>query len=191
MPGVLYAMRIFLHSVIHDYPPILSYALACRYAWMREAKLASIESLSLNLMTSESRKKLEFASSGAILELLGLHFSRRDLLIAALDNIVQNFQFLNSNYGEPFSINWSDIRSSSSCCAIPAHLRTVLKYRIKEQMEKSPNGQYLRLQEFWDQEEFIRLWEFTCSCSKPIPLVCKERLKSEVLRVLDSLPQSI
>ncbi|THH08555.1 hypothetical protein EW145_g2633 [Phellinidium pouzarii] len=189
MPSVLQSLQLFLRATIRDHPPILAYALACRYSWTKEAELASTETLSHNIRTQDSMDQLKHASMEGAMQLIRFHFTRCDLLIAALD-------FTDTRHTRaPLVIEWPAIQSSRCKCVKPrSHLDmslwTVLKYHILEKMEKSPDGAFLRNREFWDHSEFNRLWDFVCDCSRT-PMLDKNNLREEILRVLENLPKTI
>jgi hypothetical protein len=60
--------------------PLRIYTVARRYGWEEEAKLASTETLKLNIHAPEHRPLLSRLSTEALLDLFDLHRERRDAL---------------------------------------------------------------------------------------------------------------
>lgn len=85
MPGVLsYVRQGVLRFVRQE--PVRVYALACRWGWIEEAKMASSHTVGLDLLSSSIRPTLNIMDSEDLARLLHLHRRRRDCLRERLDS---------------------------------------------------------------------------------------------------------
>ncbi|KAL5513464.1 hypothetical protein ACEPAH_3863 [Sanghuangporus vaninii] len=194
MIGALQTMQFFFRRMIDSFPPLLSFAIASRYEWTEELRLTSIATLKLDLYSPQSVKELQFIPSGVLLKLMELHRERRNILVASLD------LDLDDSCGVR-SIGWSSVTLDRSSCMRPAsHFTTprwtVLKYRLSEEMERKPDGSSIREEAFWNRSEFDRIWETECSgyCRSnggTSRIMSKDKLKAQVIRVLDNLPKTV
>ncbi|OCB87706.1 hypothetical protein A7U60_g5232 [Sanghuangporus baumii] len=192
MIGALQTMQFFFRRMIDSFPPLLAFAVASRYEWTEELHLTSIATLKLDLYSPQSVKELQFIPSGVLLKLMELHRKRRNLLVASLD--------LDESRGV-HSIGWSSVTLDKSSCTRPSsHFTTprwtVLKYRLSEEMERKPDGSSIRGDDFWNRSEFDKIWEIECSgfCRSNggiLRIMSKDKLKAQVLQVLDDLPKTI
>ncbi|KAL5492721.1 hypothetical protein ACEPAI_4168 [Sanghuangporus weigelae] len=192
MVGALQTMQFFFRRMIDCFPPLLAFAIASRYEWTEELRLTSIATLKLDLYSPQSVKELQFIPSGVLLKLMELHRKRRNLLVTSLD--------LDDSRGV-HSIGWSSVILDRSSCTMPSsHFTTprwtVLKYRLSEEMERKPDGSSIREGAFWNRSEFYKIWEIECSgfCRSnggTSRIMSKDKLKAQVIRVLDNLPETI
>ncbi|KAI0071717.1 hypothetical protein K474DRAFT_574350 [Panus rudis PR-1116 ss-1] len=126
-PGPLSLIRALLmpKAILDD--PLHLYVMACRYGWEDEIRAASTKTLTLNLFAPEHKATLRKLSTHALLALLDLHHSRRELLRKQLD-------------APPF-VNDSGPGSCSHCNAeVDYRTWRELKYVIMREMELRPLG---------------------------------------------------
>ncbi|KAJ6583300.1 hypothetical protein B0H10DRAFT_886560 [Mycena sp. CBHHK59/15] len=133
-PGPISFIRAELTS--HQWlaaDPLRLYALATHFGWAAEARLASQQTLSLNLFDPAHAAALGRLTASALIPLLRLHRARRDGLRALLDSPER---FLAGN-GEPFHC--------SACAITPLenHTWRLLKQRIFREMDVRPLGEVL------------------------------------------------
>ena len=194
MPVALQTMRFLSRIYVHTFPPLLAFALASRYDWTEELRLVSTATLKLDLYSAQSLNDLQFVPPRDLVKLMELHRKRRNILVECLG--------LKERAAGNHSIQWSSVTVDKSLCLRPAtHFQTprwaVLKYRISEEMEKKPDGSSIREDEFWDRSEFSRIWEIVCpdQCNRYnggiMRIMDKHKLKAQVIRVLDNLPNMI
>ncbi|KAL6310216.1 hypothetical protein BKA93DRAFT_953 [Sparassis latifolia] len=86
MPGPVSIIRIALSSSFLEASPVRLYGIAYRRGWMREAKLASSRTLTLNLCDPVVAAELSAVDSTAVVQLILLHRRRKDVLKAFLDD---------------------------------------------------------------------------------------------------------
>jgi len=87
MLGVLSILRlVILSPTFLDSHPIRVYAIACRWGWQEEAKVASSHTISLDLLSEEVRPDLRKVDPLDLTRLLLLHRKRRDLFKKGLDS---------------------------------------------------------------------------------------------------------
>ncbi|KAL5531156.1 hypothetical protein ACEPAG_4032 [Sanghuangporus baumii] len=198
MPGVLQVMQLFLRTMIENVPPLLAFALAAHYEWPEELRLISTATLKLDLYCPQSIEDLHFIPTHWLLKLMELHRSRRKLLVASLD--WKNSQVTMS----PYSIAQSSVTLDCIYCNdISNHFSAsqwgVLKLQISEEMERKSDGSSIREESFWLRAEFEDLWHMTCdechetdeTYSDSTSVIDQHKLKTQVIRVLDSLPKTI
>jgi hypothetical protein len=90
MPGPLAAARTTFMWPFSAEQPLRLYAVAARYGWEEEAKLASKHSLSLSIHDEEHVSVLERVPSAWLLRLFRLHRERREVLRRSIDDILIN-----------------------------------------------------------------------------------------------------
>ncbi|KAJ8518052.1 hypothetical protein ONZ45_g4845 [Pleurotus djamor] len=126
MPGVMSIVRILVMTPALLKDPFRLYIIACRFGWEAEAKRASTQTLTYNLLDKDMRPLLERLSSSALLDLLELHRSRREGLRQRLNEA-------------PFVAGGT--ASCSSCNGlIDYHTWRELKYKIILEMDNRPLG---------------------------------------------------
>jgi hypothetical protein len=106
--------------------PLRLYAIACKFGWVEEAKLASTETLKLSIHAPEYRTSLSRLNTESLLDLIELHRSRREELRARLDH-------------PPFVVG------GTTMCApcgwrLDYHTWRELKYKIIMEMDARPLG---------------------------------------------------
>ncbi|CAL1695988.1 unnamed protein product [Somion occarium] len=85
MPGVLNYIRQGLLRFAEQHP-VRVYALACRWGWIDEAKVASTHTVKLDLLSSSVLPSLNAMDSADLARLMFLHRQRRDCLRERLDS---------------------------------------------------------------------------------------------------------
>lgn len=186
MIGVLSTLRLVLQSVGKCYPTLPAYALAARYEWKDELRWLSTKSLSINLFSPEWMADIRGIPSDKLMELMCLHRERRDLMVASVKY----------NQTQRLSIRWADATSDKKGCPhfqTYVHRLTVLEHPILEEMERHPDGSTIRESKFWDRAEFKRIWSAKCKICGGVarPLIDKNKLRLQVMKILDELPNSI
>lgn len=87
MPSVISIVRLAVISPpLLDAHPIRVYAIATRWGWTAEAKLASTKTLTSDLLSPEAITDLRTVESSHLVSLMLLHRRRRDMLRAGLDD---------------------------------------------------------------------------------------------------------
>jgi hypothetical protein len=180
MPGPIAILRLLCMTPLFTSLPENSlrlYALACRFGWEEEMCTAVKQSLVLDLHSPIHRQGLSHLSTSALLDLLSLHHSRREILRARLND-------------PPF------VEGGTALCTlcgslIDYHTWRELKYKIILEMDVRPSGD--RLERYLDEwDEARACWEAVCSNPE-----CDRTLydRTETLRVIkdcvDSLPDRI
>lgn len=182
MATVMRVLRSKEQACLSVYPPILAYAVACNLGWEEEAKNASAQSLSCNIMSDDSQGQLKQTSVEHALRLLQLHFSRRNLLIASLnldDGDIGRNQIMETYHPDCRILDDGE----------PARW-IVFKHRVLEEMEQAPSGSQFAQDEFWNGKEFCRLWQLDChTCKKDF--VQRDGLRRALVAAVDRLPKSL
>lgn len=78
MPGPMSILRLQLLTPSFLKDPFRLYGIACRFGWDSEAKFSSTQTLTYNVHDTAFRPSLERMPAEAILNLFGLHRSRRE-----------------------------------------------------------------------------------------------------------------
>lgn len=187
MTSALQNSRPYVLANVKSYPPLEVYALARAFNWSEVAKAASTEVLQCDLDSKASIAILRDIDSDGILQLRTFLRTRKDAFLAALDHMTDQFRWSSS------PICCKDVRT---ICRVRCDIKlggspfmAALKYCIWEAIEKCPRGDALRTEQFWDKPEFAPLWDLKCDCQKPA--LEKEKTMTAILRVLDSLPNTI
>lgn len=77
-PGPLSIIRLLVMTPALQIHPLRLYGVACRFGWESEARHASTQSLTYNILDPELRPLLQRLSTESLLKLLDLHRSRRE-----------------------------------------------------------------------------------------------------------------
>ncbi|TDL26536.1 hypothetical protein BD410DRAFT_783587 [Rickenella mellea] len=177
--------------------PIELYNIATRYGWEDVAKVASTETLTINLhdpTMSESVKRLE---SVPLWQLVDLHWRRRRTFIGALN--------IQPTTGPTCNIVWKNIINWATSCpqniGYNSHFWKgnvdiapvlILKRLLAEAVDLEPWGGAIRQRSFLDKEDLADMWTHKCADATCRQVVfSKDRLHTELLRVLDLLPSTI
>lgn len=177
MPGPASIVRIAIMRPSFLSEPIRLYAVACRYGWAEEARLASTHTLTLNIHAPEHEHTLLKLGTIAALSLFRLHRARREALRRRLD--------------EPPFVNDSGDTACSHCGSVADyHTWSILKYKIVMEMDVRAAGDTIWNHGLLDWPEARACWEARCS-------LCSRVLydKAETLRVvkdcIDTLPRTV
>jgi len=177
MPGPTSIVRIAVMRPAFLSEPIRLYAIACRYGWAEEARLASTHTLTLDIYAPEHKPTLMKLGTPALLGLIELHRSRREALRQRLD--------------EPPFVNDTGDTACSHCGSIADyHTWRILKYAIILEMDVRPAGDTICSHGLLEWPAARACWDARC-------LTCNRVLydKAETLRVvrecIDALPQTV
>lgn len=165
MPRALAAVRaIVMNSEYLRAQPLELYALASRWKWTEEARVASTATLSAALLRIQNFEVLRSLDADSLCKLLELHTKRKDAILRFFDLkhresknfIVYQWECgcstdLDGTKTEAFMRQWEAMR-----CHVIASL------------DASPLGEELRESTFWSRKDF-KLWSFAChNCGKVI-----------------------
>lgn len=89
MPGPISILRLLASTQSILDHPLRLYSFACRYGWEKEAKLASNQTLKLDLFDPCYQETLQQLPSKALLDLLNLRHQRRELCVSAFTTHLQ------------------------------------------------------------------------------------------------------
>ncbi|KAF8995457.1 hypothetical protein BDQ17DRAFT_1016692 [Cyathus striatus] len=178
MPGPMSIMRVLVMTPPFLRDPLRLYTVASRHGWTDETKFASTQTLSLNIFDHSLRLCLQRLSSTALLDLILLHRSRKEILQEQLDH-------------PPFVPG-----GSATCvqCGGAVDYRTwrELKYRIIMEMDHRPLADTIQNPGLDQWSEAVDCWEAKCP-----NVECGRYLydKMETLRVIheciERLPKSV
>jgi hypothetical protein len=179
MPGPTSIIRHLIMTPPLTEEPLRLYAVACRYGWTEEAKIASEGTLKYNLHDPEHRSSLLRLGTEAILNLFELHRSRREGLRARLN------QF-------PFIEGRMRTCGAAHCTwQVDYHHWRELKYKIILEMDVRPLGDSISTG-LTEWPEAIECWIAKCSNPKCQHILYDE---GETLRVIQEyirdLPSTI
>ncbi|KAF4598420.1 BTB domain-containing protein [Pleurotus pulmonarius] len=178
IPAVMSIVRIMVMTPTLLSEPFRLYIVACRFGWDHEAKLASTQTLSYNLLDKEMRPLLQRLSANALLDLLELHRTRREGLRQRLN--------------EPPFVAGGTASCSSCNGLIDYHTWRELKYKIILEMDARPLGDTVLEHGLLSWPEAHACWSAKCPNKD-----CDRFLydKAETIRVISdcikSLPKSI
>ncbi|KZT67182.1 hypothetical protein DAEQUDRAFT_767411 [Daedalea quercina L-15889] len=177
MPGPASIVRIALMRPAFLAEPVRLYAIACRYGWPDEARLASTHTLTLNIHAPEHKHTLMKLGAPALLGLIDLHRSRREALRHRLDQ-------------PPFVNDTGDTACSHCGSMADYHTWSILKFAIIMEMDVRPAGDTICSQGLLEWPAARACWDARC-------LTCNRVLydKAETLRVvrecIDALPDTV
>lgn len=174
------------------------YKVACKYGWETEASAASTEALQMNIISPESLAEMQEIDAANALKLIGLHRKRRDILVESLS--LRGKVTLES---DNVKIRWGNIKQHY-CVTLPDSIKCDSRWRaflfsVSEEMERCSAGTTLRDPKFWTTPECEAIFRIAhqtrpacwLCASDDRPIIVKERLISEVVRVLDNLPKAV
>ena len=165
MPRALAGVRASIMSAdVANISPLGLYALASRWKWTEEARLASTATLSSSLSRRENLPILRTLDSESICKLLELHMARKEAILKFFDLEHRDHKYFivyqwecgcsteeDGTKTEAFIKQWDSMRSF-----------------VIVSLEACPLGQELRDPAFWSKKD-IKLWSFTChNCGKLI-----------------------
>ena len=181
MPGPISIIR---KLIIH--PPLIScplrvYALACRWDWAEEAKIASTKTLCMDLGDEEVLEEVQGTGLMAkeFSRLLALHRSRRDNLRNKLED------------ASIFSAN--AIHACGHCGLPNAHHAWQLYKSLRHtELEERPFGETLTVEDLLQRAGTLDVLEARCSNEKcKMPLYQADATIRQMKRIIDELPKSI
>ncbi|KAF9524543.1 hypothetical protein CPB83DRAFT_742854, partial [Crepidotus variabilis] len=152
-PGPISIIRNCITSPIFlTEQPLRLYAVATKFGWDEEAKLASTETLTLDLYQDAYKEDLAKISPRALMKLLRLHRKRREGLKAFLDS-ADNFELGNL------------ARCPCPGCEteLDNHTWRELKWRMVFEMDKRALGDSLYGLDMEEWPEATACWSATCS----------------------------
>ncbi|KZT24213.1 hypothetical protein NEOLEDRAFT_1094847 [Neolentinus lepideus HHB14362 ss-1] len=159
--------------------PLRLYPIACRFGWEDEARLASAQTLTLNIHEPQYRPHLQKLATDALLDLFSLHRERRERLKQRLNET-------------PFI----DDRGPATCtaCGFPIDYHTwrELKYKIIFEMDERPLGDTICNAGLIEWREARACWDARCSnvaCSRV--LYDKAETARVIRECIDQLPTTI
>jgi hypothetical protein len=157
--------------------PLRLYAIATKFGWDEEARIAATQTLSLDLYDEENRSTLERIPSRLLMTLFRLHRSRRDAFKRLLDGDGGLFE-----------------AGNSAKCLCPGcgeltdnHTWRELKARMFMEMDKRPLGNTLCGLEMEEWPEAIACWEAKCKHCGRLNYDKLETLR-DIKRCIDTLP---
>lgn len=183
MPGVLRTLQLYFHSVTTSYPPLELYALASHFGWSTEANLVLPKILRLDLSSKDCKELLVTIPSAALVDLFDFLRMRRNRMMTMLD--------LDDTVGsKALSIRRQEFYVGF-CGNVEAHFYpywTAFKYCVQEEMERAPDGSFLKNAAFWKRKEFESMFREGCKCKARL---MKDRIEFELLRAFSRMPQAI
>ncbi|KAH8093895.1 hypothetical protein BXZ70DRAFT_369918 [Cristinia sonorae] len=177
MPGPLSLVRALISTSPFTSDPLRLYTLCCRYGWTSEAQSASTQSLTLNIHSPTHRPTLLKLSTTALLNLVDLHYARRDTLRTRLN--------------EPPFVN-DDSEASCSHCGVLVKYHTwrELKFVICSEMDVRPMGDTVLEKGLNEWPAAKACWSAKCkSCDRV--LYDKEQTLRAIRQVIDKLPSKV
>jgi hypothetical protein len=179
MPGPISIIRSAITAPSFLKDPLQLYALATRFSWVDEAKLASRLSLSLYIYDPEHEPTLHLLSPEALLQLLRLHQRRK----VEFDALLRNDQFFQAGNAYPG-------RNCTSCGkAANNYPWRDLRTAILSEFERRPSGEKVLGADMVDWPETKSCWDAACSCGTP--LYNKRGTTTNIKVALDMLPSTI
>jgi hypothetical protein len=176
-PGPISIIRAGIIAPKFLSQPLKLYRIANHFGWEDEAKLASTHSLKLNLFSEENQKDLSLLPGGALLKLIGLHRSRRDLFKTKLDD------------AQVFNMGSSTSGCSGCGSEIDRAQWKELKHRLFHEMDRNASGDEI-LSGLSEWPEADACWNASCpKCTKL--LYTKSCTLRDLKSSLDALPSTI
>ncbi|KAH9945683.1 hypothetical protein B0H21DRAFT_425073 [Amylocystis lapponica] len=163
-------------------PPLLAdplrlYAIACRYGWRDEARMASQYTLTLNLHAPEHRVSLEKLGTHSLLSIFELHHGRREALRRRLDD-------------PPFVNDGGDTSCSHCGHAVDYHTWRELKYVIILEMDVRPLGDTVCNEGVLEWPAARACWNARCTNCDRVLYDKKETLRV-IRECIDQLPTTV
>ncbi|KZS99754.1 uncharacterized protein LAESUDRAFT_732904 [Laetiporus sulphureus 93-53] len=177
MPGPMSIVRALVMTPSFLAEPLRLYAMACRYGWHDEARVASQKTLTIDLHAPEHRPTLLKLRTPALLSLIELHHARREALRQRLND-------------PPFVNDDTDTFCSNCGEIVEYHTWRELKYVIILEMDVRPIGDTICGSGLLEWSAARTCWDARCaSCSRVL------YDKNETLRVIreciDQLPTTV
>ncbi|TFK53932.1 hypothetical protein OE88DRAFT_1654334 [Heliocybe sulcata] len=179
MPGPISIIRALVMTPALLEEPLRLFAIACRYGWEDEARLASAQTLTLNIHEPQHRPHLQKLGTDALLDLFSLHRERRERLRQRLNEA-------------PFI----DDRGPATCTAcgysIDYHTWRELKYKIIMEMDERPLGDQICTPGLIEWREARACWDARCTnvgCSRV--LYDKVETARVIKECIDQLPTTV
>ncbi|KAK7471255.1 hypothetical protein VKT23_002663 [Stygiomarasmius scandens] len=179
-PGPISILRSGITAPSFLAQPLELYRVAVHFGWEEEAKLASTHTLKLDLFDTQVKSDLSSLPGTALLALITLHRSRRDIL--------------KSNLDDPEMFNTGNSTSCAYCSGDTDHSAwREFKYRLFVEMDKRPAGEFIRdVTEMDEWPETQACWEARCTnggCGKV--LYHKPSTVQAMRDCLDKLPTTV
>lgn len=186
MAGATQTIKKHVFGPRFVYPALKMFSLSRQLEWDSESKIASSETLSIDLSQSQALDVLRTIDTDGVLKLQALHRLRKSRLVEALNNIGSNDS----------AIAWRQVGfylhlECSAGYQLRQHAHWIIcKLKIAEEMDRSSTGGLMRIRTFWTQTLFAPIWTLQCSRCNSC-LFDLDKTMSTVLRVLDELPTTI
>ncbi|KAF8970912.1 hypothetical protein BDZ97DRAFT_1789320 [Flammula alnicola] len=150
-PGPLSIIRCAITAPMFLADPVRLYAITTRFGWDEEARVASTQTLTLNLYDEDIRSDLERVSSRPLMALFRLHRGRRDEFKRLVDC---EGRFAAGNSARLLCLGCGEGMSN--------HTWRELKARMFMEMDRRPLGDTLCGLEMEEWPEAIACWEAKC-----------------------------
>ena len=130
-----------------NWSAIRKFDLACKHNWIEEAKVASQLTLSCSLTSPASLVELQKVSASTILRLQEFHRKRKEILLAALQDLPS----------KTCAIEWDNCKSNLCNCYNYSLPKTVLRnekwklfiFAVAKEMDLDPSGKRLEEHATW------------------------------------------
>ena len=177
MPGPVSVIRLMITSPRFLHDPLRLFAVAARFDWGEEAKLASRLTLTLSIHDKKYETTLKRLSSPYLLKLMNLHRTRITKFRGLIDS---NEYFERGNHKPHCDCGERD----------DTKFWWKLKATMTAEMDKRPMGDTLLGGQFQEWPEATVCWDAKCSrCSKT--LYSKDATMKTIESCLCLLPASI
>lgn len=172
--------RLIVHPPLID-RPLRVYALACKWDWTEEAKVASTKTLEMDLFDEKALEEVQGTGLMAreFTRLLTLHRTRRDTLRAKLED------------AGIFSAN--AVHACGHCGVANSHYAWQLYKSLRHtEMEKKPYGEKLTVDDILQRVGTVDVFEARCVNDKcRMPLYQTDATIRQMKRIVEELPKSI
>ncbi|KAF5351728.1 hypothetical protein D9756_007460 [Leucocoprinus leucothites] len=178
MPGPISTLRLLASTQDLLNNPLRLYAFACRHGWEEEAKLASKQTLKLDLFDPCHQETLQQLPSKALLDLLNLRHRRREQLRSRLDTT-------------PF-VSGATANCVRCDSVIEYHTWRELKYKIVLEMDRRPQGDTVLDPGLNDWPEAKACWRAKCNKKDCVRLLYDKGETFRVIRqCIEELPSTV
>ncbi len=150
-PGPLCIIRSGITAPMFLADPLRLYAIATRLGWDDEARMASTQTLSLDLYDEEYRPALERISSRHLMTLMRLHRSRRD----GFKRLIDGDSYFGAGNAAGYLCPGCGEETTN-------HTWRELKVRMYIEMDRRPLGDTLCGLEMEEWPEAIACWNAKC-----------------------------
>lgn len=180
MPGPISIIRRLIVHLPLISRPLRVYALACKWEWIEEAKIASTKTLELDLGDEGAMDEVQGTGLSAkeFSRLLALHRLRRDTLRGKLEDAT----IFSANVFHP-----------CGHCGVPNthHAWQLYKSLRHTELEKKPYGETLTIEDLY-RVGTIDVFEARCVNDKcKMPLYQTDATIRQMKKIIDELPKSI